>query len=237
MKMPTYLLVNLLTISVPFVFSFHRKLRFSDTWFAFWPATLITTAIFVAWDILFTSWGVWGFRDQHLLGLELFGLPLEEWLFFICIPYACVFTYACLKTLLEKDYLGSFAKPLTLGLSVLLFVIAVLNLGKVYTSVTFLATVLFLLTHLFFFKSQYLGRFYLVYFVLLLPFLIVNGVLTGSFIEGEVVWYNTAENLGIRVFTIPLEDFVYALLLILVNVSFYEYFLSKRANISNVFKT
>ena len=46
----------------------------------------------------------------------------------------------------------------------------------------------------------------------------MNGILTGSFIENEVVWYNNLENLNIRLFTIPIEDTVYAFTLILLNL-------------------
>jgi len=50
----------------------------------------------------------------------------------------------------------------------------------------------------------------------------VNGILTGSFIEGEVVWYNNTENLGLRIFTIPIEDFAYAFSMILYNLLLIE---------------
>jgi lycopene cyclase domain-containing protein len=53
---------------------------------------------------------------------------------------------------------------------------------------------------------------------MLIPFFIVNGILTGSGIEEQVVWYNDAENLGIRLLTIPVEDTAYAFSLILLNL-------------------
>jgi lycopene cyclase domain-containing protein len=59
---------------------------------------------------------------------------------------------------------------------------------------------------------------------MLIPFFIVNGVLTGSWIENQVVWYNNAENLGLRMGTIPAEDSIYAYSMILMNLFLFEYF-------------
>ena len=57
----------------------------------------------------------------------------------------------------------------------------------------------------------------------MLPFVIVNGALTGLFFDQTVVWYNPDQNLGIRFLTIPLEDFIYAHLLIFSNIIVYNY--------------
>lgn len=63
---------------------------------------------------------------------------------------------------------------------------------------------------------------------MLIPFFIVNGVLTGTGITDQVVWYNDEQNLGIRMGTIPVEDSVYAFSLILMGLGLFEYF-SKKA--------
>jgi lycopene cyclase domain-containing protein len=105
-----------------------------------------------------------------------------------------------------------------------LTVIALFNLDRLYTSVTFLLTAGFILLHLLVFRSDYLGRFYLSYIIVLVPFFIVNGILTGSFIEDQVVWYDDTQNLGVRMFTIPVEDSIYGMLLIMMNVTFLETF-------------
>lgn len=226
--MLTYLAANLLSISVPLIYSFHKRLRFAQTWSAFWPAVLASAALFIGWDVLYTHWGVWGFNPKYLTGLYWLGLPVEEWLFFICIPYACVFTYHCLKILLKKNYLARITPAIGWTLIVVLAVVALCNLERLYTSVTFAATALLLVLHHLVLRSNYMGRFYLAYGVLLAPFLLVNGLLTGSFTQEAIVWYNDSENLALRVLTIPVEDFFYGLLLILLNVTFYEALLARQ---------
>ena len=223
-----YLILNIFTISVPIIFSFHKKLKFYKTWIAFFPAIIITAVVFIIWDIYFTHIGVWGFNPEYLIGINIVNLPIEEWLFFICIPYAILFTYASLKVLLKNDYLGAFANKISMTLAIFLLIIAFLNMERIYTFVTFFATGIFLLVHRFLLKPTYMGKYYLSYLITFIgPFLLVNGILTGSFIEEQVVWYNNSENLSIRVFTIPIEDFVYGFLLYLMNVTLYEYFIKK----------
>ena len=76
----------------------------------------------------------------------------------------------------------------------------------------------------YFAKVYWLAKLVSIYPVLLIPFFIVNGILTGSGLEQSVVWYNNSEILGIRLLTIPIEDIFYGFELILINVFLYEYF-------------
>ena len=91
-----YLILNLGSLLVPFIFSFHPKLKFYKLWKHLFIAILLSMLIFIPWDIIFTKQGIWGFNANYFLGIKLFSLPIEEWLFFICIPYACVFTHYAL---------------------------------------------------------------------------------------------------------------------------------------------
>ena len=77
-------------------------------------------------------------------------------------------------------------------------------------------------------KVKWLSRFYFSYLVLLLPFYIVNGMLTGMWLNEPVVIYNDLENLNIRWNTIPIEDVFYGMLLLLINIGLYEYLQSKQ---------
>ncbi len=213
-----YLLLNLGSVFVPFLFSFHPKLKFYKRWKYLLISILISMLIFIPWDVIFTMNGIWGFNEDYFLGIKLFSLPIEEWLFFICIPYACVFThYALLYYFPNLKLSLAVTKTISYLLILLLIILSIYNSSKWYTFINFiLATVLISIVIK---KSpNLLSRFFLTFLVMLIPFFIVNGILTGSFIREEVVWYNNLENLNMRLFTIPIEDMVYAFTLILLNL-------------------
>ncbi len=112
-------------------------------------------------------------------------------------------------------------------LSTILFLTGIYFKRNLYTSSTFVSLSVLLLFLKYIVKINWLGKLVMIYPVLLIPFFIVNGILTGTGIAQPVVWYNNAEILRIRLFTIPLEDVFYGFELILLNVFFYEYFKSK----------
>ncbi|MFP4369447.1 MAG: lycopene cyclase domain-containing protein [Candidatus Kapaibacterium sp.] len=214
----TYLLINLGVIAVPLFLSFERKIYFASKWKYLLPAIIVAGGIFIAWDVRFTAMGVWEFNREYISGIYLLNLPLGEWLFFLTVPFACVFIYEVLNYYIKKDILGPYSRGIALINAALLLIIAAFTPDKIYTFVTFLSLGVFLLIHVFVIKSSYLGRFYLMYFVHLIPFLIVNGILTAL----PVVIYNNAENLSLRIYTIPIEDTQYSMLLLLLVISIYE---------------
>lgn len=217
-----YLWINILSFIIPFLFSFHPKANFARKWPYVLPAILVSALIFIAWDAAFTAMGVWGFNPQYVSGIYLLGLPLEEILFFFCIPYACLFTYFALNNLVERDHLFPHQELISSLLIVLLLIFGSYYMDRWYTSVTFLLTGGFLALVLLKLRVRFMGRFYFAFAFLLIPFLIVNGILTGSLTAEPVVWYDNTENIGIRIGTIPIEDSVYALLMILMPITIWE---------------
>jgi lycopene cyclase domain-containing protein len=217
----TYLLVDFFCFIFPFVLSFHPKAKFyKQLKYFVWPY-LLTASFFIVWDILFTHLHVWSFNPSYILGIYFFNLPIEELLFFICIPYACVFTYHLVKLFLDVSKYNKQTLFLSLVLVLFLLGIAVLNIHKLYTSVTFILMAI-CLSWLAFKRVIFLANFYLTYLFILIPFFISNGILTGSFINEPVVIYNDVQNLGVRMFTIPFEDTFYGMLLMLLNVALLE---------------
>jgi len=229
-----YLFINLGSIAIPLIAGFDKRLQFEKQWRFLFPSFFLTMLVFIPWDMIKTNLGVWGFNPRYLLGVYVGNLPIEEWLFFITVPYACIFTYHSLNHLVKKDLFGSYSNQLAVLLASLLLLVGLMNLGRLYTSITFLSTGIFLLVLALKFKPSFLGRFFLMYMVTLLPFFLVDGMLTGSFIPEEVVFYDNSQNLGVRIGTIPIEDMVYSFLLLLMSLCWYEWLQSRyKQKVSN----
>jgi lycopene cyclase domain-containing protein len=222
-----YFLLDFASVSIPFLFSFHPKLKFYKLWKYFFPATFIMMAFFIPWDIIFTQNGYWGFNEKYLSGIKLGNLPLEEWLFFICIPYACLFTIYAFKNLLPKfSFSNKTTEIFYFSLQTLLIATLLYFYDLCYTAVNF-GYAIVLLALVYNYKREALNIFFPVFLILLVPFFIVNGFLTGSWIHEQVVWYNDAENLGIKIGTVPIEDSIYALSMLLTVFVLMEKFREK----------
>ncbi len=217
-----YLGLDLLSIAFPLAASFEPRIAYWRKWRGLFTGIAVMALVFLAWDAIFTAYGVWGFSTRYTLGIRFLHLPLEEWLFFLAIPYSCVYLYEVMRYAVRKDVLGRLARPLSIALIIALSVVAALFHDRVYTVITFLCTALLLAIHVFLLKSPYLGRFFIGYAISLVPFFIVNGILTGWLLPEPIVWYNNAENLGLRMGTIPVEDSIYLLFFLLLTITFYE---------------
>ncbi|PJA04661.1 MAG: lycopene cyclase domain-containing protein [Flavobacteriales bacterium CG_4_10_14_0_2_um_filter_35_18] len=208
--MSLYLVLNIASFIVPFAYSFEKKMHFIRLWKSVFLSIFIVGIFFIFWDIIFTQQGVWGFNPDYHIGLNLAGLPIEEILFFVCIPYASIFThYAFIYFFENTRFSDKLTKYISIGLLIIAIFILFYAFPKKYTTVTFSIFILLMAFSLWK-NTAILSQFYITFMIILIPFFMVNGILTGSFIENEVVWYNNDENLNIRLFTIPVEDAVYA---------------------------
>jgi lycopene cyclase domain-containing protein len=223
----TYLFVDLLAVFIPLIFSFHPKIKFYKKWNLVLPALFATAIFFIAWDILFTHWKVWSFNPEYLMGIYFFNLPIEELLFFLCIPYACIFTYFSIGLLKKISFIGR-SKTISSGIIILLFFLIVIYFHRLYTSVTFILLILLIFYNEFIKRFKWINKFYFSYLILLIPFFICNGILTGTGLDKAVVKYNEKEIIGFRILTIPVEDIFYGMLMIMMSVTIFEYLIRRK---------
>ncbi|MCS6823576.1 MAG: lycopene cyclase domain-containing protein [Cytophagaceae bacterium] len=221
----TYLLLHVLTLAYPLYKSFESKIRYYKKWKHLFPAIFFCAVIFILWDIYFTKRCVWGFNKDYISGIYLFELPIEECMFFFTVPFSCLFIYEVVKYFDKRMLLRTYSRYVSLLLVALLSLLAFSNTFRMYTFTTFIVCSALILIGEFIIRASYMAHFYMAYLFCLIPFFLVNGVLTYL----PVVVYNDAENMGLRIISIPFEDIFYGMSLILMNVMTYEW-LSKKSN-------
>ena len=229
----TYLLINFFTIIICFIFSFHPKIKFNRYFSSFLISSLFVAIPFILWDVYFTKSGVWWFNYDYVIGLKLGGLPIEEILFFFCIPFSCVYTYFCLTKFFDLSWANAFNNIIVFITVIVCVVVGLLNYDKMYTLVTAIVTTL-TVTYLHFInQKEWIGQASLIYLILMLGFFPVNGVLTGTGLENPIVNYNPNEFLGVRMLTIPIEDAVYGYSMFLWNIFFFNFWKERYFKSSN----
>ena len=223
----TYFIILAVSVAGPLALSFDKKVAFYKKWKYIFPAMLLPCLLYIAWDMYFTHIGVWSFNAKFITGIKIGNLPIEEVLFFVIVPYCCLFIYECVRCYFPDFKNKKTADSILQLLAIVLLVTGIFFYNRLYTSFTFIFNALFI-GLIYIFKKIFIAfdaaSFLVSYAIMLIPFLIVNGFLTAI----PVVQYNDTENLGIRIYTIPFEDTFYGMLLVLMIIVVYEKMPGKR---------
>ena len=213
-----YLLFNLIVFAVPLALSFERRIHFVDKWRHAFPAIILAAIPYWIWETLATG-RHWRFHEEHTLGFRIGALPVEECLSFITVPFAALFVWEVLNHYIKprrSEGLQYFGLVLCLSpVRGLLFFFS----GREYTGLVFIAlgtaAILDLILHTRLFTQRNV-LFYGAFLAILT--LAGSGYLTAR----PIVLYSEPYLLGVRIGSIPLEDFGYILSLILLVTVLYE---------------
>lgn len=220
--MSLYAWLMLASFAGPFFLSFDKKVAYFRWWPSLFAGIGLNLILFVLWDSWFTRTGVWSFNSTYVWDYRVLDLPLEEWSFFVVVPYASIFIYACLKAYTKDSWWQNKVRFLNYTFIIWSILVIIVFHDKTYTVVNFALALVILLVQQYWIKGKYMGYFWMAYFVHLIPFFIVNGVLTGAVTPEPVVLYNPEEIIGVRLITIPIEDSVYALTCLLLPITVLE---------------
>jgi len=201
----TYFLIDLAIILGPLWLTRHPRVAYHRNFPALGSSTVVVSSAYIGWDMVVTHWGEWSFNPRYISGIKVVNLPLEEILFFITVPYACLFIYEVVLTTSRKDTCSLPIEIVTAAIVILVASsFAYSNQG--YTSKALASCAVFLLIALWLDRPLLESRPYWLWLgICLVPFLIVNSILTAL----PVVQYNPAAIWGAHFITIPLEDFFY----------------------------
>lgn len=225
----TYLLVNLWIVLFPLIFSFESRVMFYKKWIQLFWSALPVSLFFIVWDFWATSRGHWAFNPAYTLDLKLGNLPLEEVLFFITVPYSTIFLYELTTYIFNKKQILNYvstplntskihpsvreqrdqnSKKLELDSICILFLFLGMYflgfLSKEYSGFVLLVTAAS--TQALARQKLLMSKIFWSWMVLcIFLFMMTNSVLTGL----PVVTYDVQFNTGVRVGSIPIEDFFY----------------------------
>jgi lycopene cyclase domain-containing protein len=216
----TYLIIDFFIVLVPALYSFDSRIRYYRCFSALGLSMVVVGIPYIAWDVLVTRWGEWSFNARYLTGVEVFNLPVEEILFFVTVPYSCLFIYESVAYYSENRPLR-IPRALFFAIALVLLAASVLFSHHGYTLKAFTSGAIFLLGALLI-KQEFIvsTRYWVWLGICYIPFLVVNAVLTAL----PVVEYNPRAILGPRVGSIPVEDFFYNFSMLSFYGLFYVFF-------------
>lgn len=204
-----YLYAIMFSFFFPFLLSFDQKVHYVGYWKYLLAVFLWVSTIYVIWDIIFTDWKIWEFNADYISGIRIWGLPLEEVSFFIVVPFACIFIYECVYAYDLRKYLGLFS-TWAMRLFFAFGIGLVLSANSGYYSISASLVLVFALVWLEWrHDSSEREEIYIMLLLSYVPFLFVNGVLTGCCTREPIVIYNDMQNLPWRVGSIPFDDALY----------------------------
>jgi lycopene cyclase domain-containing protein len=212
-----YLAIDLAILAAPLALSFDRRVAYFRRWPAVLASAACTAAVFLPWDALKTAYGIWGFNSRYAGNFRLFGLPAGELLFFLVVPFSCLFIYEVVRAYLRERTL-TVPRWVWLLPAAAMLAVALVFRGRVYTLTVLTAAAAFLIVAALALPALLASRhFWLAVLLTYVPFLIFNGLLTAL----PVVVYDNREIWGVRAYTIPLEDFFYSFALLGFNLLVY----------------
>lgn len=213
-----YLIFNIFVIFGPLlVFFSRRKSVVKPNLKSLSLSISLAATFFVIWDYLVVNY-FWFFNSKYIIGFFIAGLPIEEILFFISVPFACLLLWVNYKKYFSKKIITNFSFYLIS--SSLFLALFFLFYEKIYTSIVlfvFLGVVIldiFLRTNLFI-KKTFVAFIFIVVNILTFIF---NLYLTAR----PVVLYNEILKTNINIITVPLEDFIFGMALISLTIIIYE---------------
>jgi len=217
------LLFVLLALSLATISKLTRDLLFELKYML--PAVIFTTAILAMINTRLAELQIFVYNPIYLTGTNLISYPIEEWLFLPVVSLLSVAAY-----IFAKKRLTNFEKPnlfliVSLVLLVIFGFITWFSRHKLYPfSIFMLLTIYFGYT---IFRNRfkhYLTSFYLGFAIALVPFFILKATLFTL----PVIIPDTNFMLGFSLLNMPVEEFAYFFLLLLINTTIYEYLRERR---------
>lgn len=223
-----YLLFNIFIIGSVLLSTllFRRFTKYVQLIPAFIAIGMSAFVFIIVDQIVTNTW--WYFNPLYILGVYIGSLPIEEMLFFLTVPFACLHLWVNLKRIKIRSLSIIATYSLVLLLWLIVLVLLVIYHELVYTRYVLLALASLPIIDLFL-KTRLLSSPVFILFIsggVNIMTLLFNGYLTAR----PIAMYNPSMKSNIQIASIPIEDFVYGMCLIFLVICVYEYIVKSKTN-------
>lgn len=189
------------------------------------PAIIFSGTVFIMLNLRFLKSGIITYNPAFLSGSRLLDLPVEEWLFLLLISFLSFAIYQQVKIKFDNFEMPRLFLTVSLVLLVVFGLIGWFSRSKPVTFFIFFLLTVYLGYTIFRNRfKQHITKFYIALLISVIPFFLFKGILNSL----PVVLYNSEYNLGIQMYGVPVEDFGYFFLLMLMNITIFEYLRGSR---------
>ena len=217
-----YLIFNIVVLLGPIIalrcIPYIRKPRPVPTF----VALVFSAVVFVVWDIIVTGF-FWYFNPTFTLGPRIAGVPFEEILFFLTVPFGCLVLWVNWDKVYPGTEDQSSVPLMFICISTALAVIGLWMRWYYTVAICVVYALILSLDHVMNTHILRKVRFLSFTLVIVLLTFVCNLYLTAR----PIVLYNSVMKTNLNILTIPVEDFVYGLALISFVIVMYEYCVRK----------
>ncbi|NTV30856.1 lycopene cyclase domain-containing protein [candidate division WWE3 bacterium] len=218
-----YLLIDLGILLVPLLLSLSLHNKYLQDLRAIIITILIVGTLFMTWGYIAYLRGHWDWNPEYIIGIRLLQIPVEEYLFFVATAFSCLFIWYAVITLIPNQ---TVSLPRWWYVPTIIMLITFYNFftGKEYTQLALLICAIEIM-YLHQTKWELITsiQFWIYCVLTFIPFLLFNFGLTSL----PILMYGEKFITGIRITTIPIEDFVYSFIMVTLYVVVFEKFTQK----------
>ena len=218
MEKYTFLSIDILVFLIPMFFMRDKRFESKRTFNQLIPGLFCIAALFTVWDLAFSHSLIRTFNPRYVIGFYFLGIPFEEYLLFLLIPFSITVCYEyllCIRPHVKSKHNGN---RLATALAVLFLIVAMVFHHRSYTFYTCLFSSLLLQFNVYFLRSNFLGRYFFVFAVALVPMMLIHSVLTSH----PIIEYSHSAISGVLIGTVPFEDVVMFLLQTLLIITIFD---------------
>jgi lycopene cyclase domain-containing protein len=218
MEKYTFLFIDVLVFFIPMLLMLDKRFKSKKTFNQIVPGLLLMAALFTVWDLVFSHLLIRTFNPTYVIGYYFLGIPFEEYLLFLLIPFTVTVIYEYMLNLFPERMHQQSGNTFATILALLFLFLAIAFRQHQYTFYTCIFSSLLLQFNVYFLKSAFLGRYFFVFAVALVPAMLIHAVLTSH----PIIQYSNTGISGIKIGTIPFEDIVLFLLQTLLVITIFD---------------